>query len=53
VPASIASMSPHDRPLAIGDPVPEVRLLTFDRDELPMSSLRGRPLLAVCVRYYG
>ena len=45
-------MSPVDRPLALGDPVPDVRLQTVDGGELPIPSLRGRPLLAVCVRYY-
>jgi hypothetical protein len=46
-------MTPRDRPLALGEPVPDVSLQTFDGGELRMSSLRGRPLLAVCVRYYG
>jgi peroxiredoxin len=43
----------HDRPLALGDPLPDVRLGTVDGGELPLSSLRGRPAVVVCVRYYG
>ena len=40
-------------PVAIGEVVPDVPLQTFDGREFRLSSLRGRPLLAVCVRYYG
>ena len=39
--------------VAIGDGVPDVPLQTSDGAELHLSSLRGRPLLVVCVRYYG
>ena len=39
--------------VAIGNVVPDVPLQTSDGAELRLSSLRGRPLLAVCVRYYG
>jgi peroxiredoxin len=39
--------------IAIGDVLPDVALRTSDGAELRLSSLRGRPLLAVCVRYYG
>ena len=39
--------------VAIGELVPDVPLETFDGAEVRLSSLRGRPLLAVCVRYYG
>ena len=46
-------MSEHDRPLPLGDLVPDVRLSTFDGGELALSTLRGRPLVIVCVRYYG
>ena len=46
-------MRPQDTPLALGEPVPDIPWQTFDGRELRMSSLRGRPLLAVCVRYYG
>ena len=42
-----------DHPLAIGDVVNDVPLQTFDGREFRLSSLRGRPLLVVCVRYYG
>lgn len=41
------------QPLALGDLVPDVRFETFDGGELALSALRGRPLVAVCVRYYG
>jgi hypothetical protein len=46
-------MSDRGRPLALGDVVDDVRLQTADGTALALSSLRGRPLLAVCVRYYG
>lgn len=41
------------RPLALGDPLPDLRLRTADGGELALGTLRGRPLVAVCVRYYG
>jgi peroxiredoxin len=37
----------------VGGPVPDVTLRTHDGRDWRLSSLRGRPLLAVCVRYYG
>ena len=46
-------MTAEARPVAIGDVVTDVPLRTFDGREVRLSSLRGRPLLAVCVRYYG
>ena len=46
-------MSAPDRPLALGERLPDISLRTFEGAELRLSSLRGRPLLAVCVRYYG
>ena len=39
--------------VGIGDLVPDVPLGTFDGAEFRLSSLRGRPLLVVCLRYYG
>ena len=42
-----------DHPVAIGEVVTDVPLRTFDGGEFRLSSLRGRPLLAVCVSYYG
>jgi peroxiredoxin len=46
-------MTPLDRPVALGETLPDVRLGTFDGSELPLSSLRGQPVVVVCVRYYG
>ena len=46
-------MTPRDGRVGIGEVVPDVSLRTFDGAEFPLASLRGRPLLAVCVRYYG
>jgi hypothetical protein len=36
-----------------GDRLPDIRLRTADGGELSLASLRGRPLVAVCIRYYG
>jgi hypothetical protein len=38
---------------ALGDVVPDVALRNHQGRDVALSSLRGRPLLAVCVRYYG
>ncbi len=46
-------MTTGERPIAIGDVVPDVPLRTFDGREFRLSSWRGRPLFVVCVRYYG
>jgi len=46
-------MIARERAVGIGDPVPDVPLRAFDGAEFPLSSLRDRPLLVVCVRYYG
>jgi peroxiredoxin len=46
-------MIARERAVGIGDPVPDVPLQTADGAEFRLSSLRGRPLLVVCVRYYG
>jgi peroxiredoxin len=46
-------MTAPDDGIGIGEPVPDVSLHTSDGAQLRLSSLRGRPLLAVCVRYYG
>ena len=43
----------HDRPLALGERLPQVRLQTADGEEVALSTLFGRPLVVVCVRYYG
>jgi len=39
--------------LAAGQRLPDVRLQDADGREVGLASLRGRPLLVVCVRYYG
>jgi hypothetical protein len=41
------------RPLALGEPLPPILLQTADGRELALSTLFGRPLVLVCVRYYG
>ena len=46
-------MTERDRPLALGDPVPDVRLQTFEDGETTLSAFHGRPLVVVCVRYFG
>jgi hypothetical protein len=39
--------------VGIGQVVPDVALSSPDGAERRLSSFRGRPLLAICVRYYG
>jgi peroxiredoxin len=46
-------MSTPERPIALGEPLPDVALDNVDGGETRLSSLRGRPLVIVCVRYYG
>ena len=46
-------MTVPEHRIGIDEVVPDVSLQTPDGAELRLSSLRGRPLLAVCVRYYG
>ena len=46
-------MIAQERAVGIGDPVPDVPLRTFDGTVFRLSSLADRPLLVVCVRYYG
>jgi peroxiredoxin len=46
-------MTREDAPLTPGDLVPDVPLSTFDGGTTTLSSFGGRPLLIVCVRYYG
>jgi peroxiredoxin len=41
------------RPLALGDPLPDLRLGTADGGEVAMATFAGRPLVIVCIRYYG
>ena len=46
-------MSAPARALALGETLPDVSLQRFDGEPAVLSALRGRPLLIVCVRYYG
>jgi len=46
-------MNPRERSVAVGETMPDVRLETADGRELSLSSFHGRPLVLVCVRYYG
>ena len=39
--------------LALGDRLPELILADGDGRDIALSSFRGRPLVAVCIRYYG
>jgi len=39
--------------LALGDRLPDISLTDGDGREVALSGFRGRPLLAVCIRYYG
>lgn len=41
------------RSIDVGDVLPDVTLRTADGGELALATLRGRPLVVVCVRYYG
>ena len=41
------------RPLALGDPLPSLRLHTADGADVALSAFLGRTLVLVCVRYYG
>ena len=46
-------MGPDPRALREDEPLPDVRLRTAEGGELALAALRGRPLLVVCIRYYG
>ena len=46
-------MSEIARGLQAGELLPDLRLQTADGGELALASLRGRPLIIVCIRYYG
>lgn len=39
--------------LALGDRLPDLSLSDGDGRDVALSGFRGRPLLAVCIRYYG
>ena len=41
------------RELEPGDLLPDIRLQTADGGGLALTSLRGLPLVIVCVRYFG
>jgi peroxiredoxin len=40
-------------PVALGQTLPDVPLEQAGGGETRLASLRGRPLVIVCVRYYG
>ena len=46
-------MSEIARVLQLGDQFPDIDLQTVDGGERALASLRGCPLVVVCVRYYG
>jgi len=46
-------MSEIARVLQPGELLPDVRLQGADGGEVALASLRGRPLVIVCIRYYG
>ena len=46
-------MSEIARVLQLGDQLPDLRLRTADGGGLALASLRGLPLVIVCVRYFG
>jgi hypothetical protein len=39
--------------IALGEPLPGVRLRTGAGEAVDLAAWRGRPLLIVCLRYYG
>ncbi len=39
--------------LGLGERLPDLTLTDADGRDVALSGFRGRPLLAVCVRYYG
>jgi hypothetical protein len=41
------------RPLALGNRLPDLRLGTADGGEVSLATFAGRPLVAICIRYYG
>jgi peroxiredoxin len=43
----------RDGGVAVGEILPDVSLRTGDGAEVRLASLRGRPLLVICLRYYG
>lgn len=45
--------APAQHAIRIGEPLPDLQLRTGAGGDLALSALRGQPLVAVCVRYYG
>jgi hypothetical protein len=57
-PATVqCSLMAHDvavpRTVALGDALPDLRLGTADGGGLALATLAGRPLVVICIRYYG
>ena len=46
-------MSQETPVIQIGDTLPPARLRTGSGEEVDLAAWRGRPLVVVCVRYYG
>jgi len=46
-------MDGNARGLAPGEELPDIALRAPDGAEVRLAALRGRPLVAVCIRYYG
>ena len=58
VPQKIALLHTHlaqrnRHGIALGDRLPDISLTDGDGREVALSGFRARPLLAVCIRYYG
>ena len=46
-------MAQSARPIQIGDPLPAVLVKAASGEDVDLRTWGGRPLLAVCIRYYG
>jgi peroxiredoxin len=46
-------MTDRVRPIQIGEPLPALSVRAASGDEVDLRTWRGRPLLLVCIRYYG
>jgi hypothetical protein len=46
-------MTHPERPIQIGDLLPGLSIRAASGEEVDLRAWRGRPLLVVCIRYYG